>query len=131
MSIYNSLSPDKQPAFFELVHHPVLATATLANMWISSGINALRASQARVSANQFADDVETLFEQDYTLEQDYHQLLDGKSLSDFHDKLLTSTHDREMGPHDGPNPRYVLLLAATDGQYVRTFSAAVLLYYDF
>ena len=77
-SIYNSLSSDKQAAFFELIHHPVLATHTLAQMWISSGVSALRASQARVSANQYADDVETLFEQDYALEQQYHQLLDGK-----------------------------------------------------
>lgn len=77
-SIYNSLSSDKKAAFFELVHHPVQATHTLAQMWISSGVNALRVSQARVSANQFADDVETLFEQDFALEQQYHQLLNGK-----------------------------------------------------
>jgi hypothetical protein len=76
-SLYNALSEDKKAAFFELVHHPVQASYTLQNMWISSGLSALRASQARISANQYADQVEDLFEQDYQLEQQYHQLLDG------------------------------------------------------
>lgn len=75
--IYNSLSSDKKAAFFELVHHPVQASYTVQNMWIASGFSALRASQARISANQYADQVEDLFEQDYQLEQQYHQLLNG------------------------------------------------------
>lgn len=82
-SIYNSLSSDKKAAFFELVHHPVQASYTLTNMWISSGINALRASQARASANQYADAVETLFDQDYALEQQYHGLLNGTDSLNF------------------------------------------------
>jgi hypothetical protein len=31
-TIYNSLSADMKPAFFQLVHHPVMASATLANI---------------------------------------------------------------------------------------------------
>lgn len=76
-SLYNSLSSEKQAAFFQLVHHPVLATSTLANMWISAGINSMRASQARLSANVYATQVENLFEQDYDIETEYHALLDG------------------------------------------------------
>nr|BCT97380.1 xylan a-1,2-glucuronidase [Irpex lacteus] len=85
--IYNSLSSDKQAAFFELVHHPVQASYTVQNMWIASGFSALRASQARISANQYADQVEDLFEQDYQLEQQYHQLLNGKW-----DHMMDQTH---------------------------------------
>lgn len=47
-------------------------------MWIASGMNNLRASQARLSTNDLATQVESLFAQDYDLEVQYHQLLDGK-----------------------------------------------------
>ncbi|KAI0085503.1 hypothetical protein BDY19DRAFT_996640 [Irpex rosettiformis] len=85
--IYNALPSNKKAAFFELVHHPVQASFTLQNMWISSGLSALRASQARISANTYADQVEDLFEQDYQLEQQYHQLLNGKW-----DHMMDQTH---------------------------------------
>ncbi|KAF8176262.1 hypothetical protein BJ912DRAFT_1024351 [Pholiota molesta] len=75
-SIYNSLSSAMQPAFFQLVHHPILASANLANMLIAAGQNNLRASQARLSANQLADTVEQLFEKDYDFEEQYHTMLD-------------------------------------------------------
>ena len=87
------MSSDKKAAFFELVHHPVEASFTLQNMWISSGLSALRASQARISANTFADQVEDLFEQDYQLEQQYHQLLDGTSHVDC---LMIVSHNIEL-----------------------------------
>ena len=76
--IYDALPAARKPAFFELVHHPVRAAATLGAMWIAAGTNALRASQARASANAHADRVEALFEQDWALEQEYHSLLGGK-----------------------------------------------------
>ena len=75
--IFNSLPAAKQPAFFQLVHHPIEATYTLATMWISSGINNLRASQARLSANGFANQTMDLFAQDFDLENEYHTILDG------------------------------------------------------
>lgn len=77
--IYNKLSHDAKPAFFQLVHHPVRATLTLANLWISAGINNLRASQARLSANDYFDEVQKFFEDDYALEVDYHSILNGMS----------------------------------------------------
>lgn len=70
-----------QPAFFQLVQHPVLASSNLAHMLISAGINNLRASQARLSANDYADTVEQLFETDYDLEVEYHTILDGTPCS--------------------------------------------------
>lgn len=75
--IYNSLPSSMQPAFFQLVQHPVQASSTLAQMWISAGINNLRASQARLSTNNYADTVEQLFEQDFDLETQYHSILNG------------------------------------------------------
>ncbi|KAJ7488053.1 hypothetical protein FB451DRAFT_1126447 [Mycena latifolia] len=77
-AINNKLSATMKPAFFQLVHHPVLASANLGNMLIAAGKNNLRATQARLSTNGLADQVETLFENDFSLETEYHSLLDGK-----------------------------------------------------
>ena len=60
------------------MHHPILAASTLGKMWVASGQNMLHISQARLSANGLADQVQSLFEQDYDIETQYHQLLDGK-----------------------------------------------------
>ena len=76
--IYNSLSPEFQPAFFQTVQHPVLASSTLGKMWIAQGMNNLRASQGRLSTNNLANEVEDLFTQDYSIESQYHSILDGK-----------------------------------------------------
>ncbi|KAF9481597.1 hypothetical protein BDN70DRAFT_517933 [Pholiota conissans] len=86
-SIYNSLSSAMKPAFFQLVHHPILASTNLANMLIAAGQNNLRASQARLSANQLADTVEELFEKDFDFEQQYHTMLNGKW-----DHMMDQTH---------------------------------------
>lgn len=79
--IYDSLSSDKQPAFFQLLYHPVQAGYTLTNMWVDAGINNMRAMQARTSANEYAEKTIALFEADYDLELWYHGLLDGKLVS--------------------------------------------------
>ncbi|KAI0659591.1 hypothetical protein C8Q70DRAFT_915222 [Cubamyces menziesii] len=77
--IYNKLPPHIQPAFFQLVYHPVHASLILTHMYIAAGLNNLHAWQGRVSANDYLAQVEDLFEQDYALELDYHGILDGKN----------------------------------------------------
>ncbi|KIY66773.1 glycoside hydrolase family 115 protein [Cylindrobasidium torrendii FP15055 ss-10] len=76
--VNDKLADDFKPAFYQLVLHPVLASANLGKMLISAGTNALRASQARLSTNNLADDVLEKFDYDYELETRYHSLLDGK-----------------------------------------------------
>ncbi|KAH6897655.1 hypothetical protein BKA70DRAFT_1528898 [Coprinopsis sp. MPI-PUGE-AT-0042] len=77
-TVYDSLSASLKPAFFQMVHHPVTASANLAELIINAGLNNLRASQASQTANTYADTVEKLFDKDYDIEQDYHTLLGGK-----------------------------------------------------
>jgi hypothetical protein len=77
-SLYHKLPTAAQAAFFQLVYHPVLASATVNKMWIAQGMNNLRASGARVSANAYAQQVQDLFDMDYELETQYHGLLNGK-----------------------------------------------------
>ena len=76
-AIYDELSSEFQPAYFQLVHHAVLASANLGEMLILAGLNNLYASQARLSTNDLADKVLELFEHDYDLEVEYHSILDG------------------------------------------------------
>ncbi|KAK0237297.1 hypothetical protein EDD85DRAFT_908116 [Armillaria nabsnona] len=85
--IYDQLSEETKPAFFQLVYHPVVASANLGKMLISAGLNNLRASQARLSTNNLADQVQDFFDFDYELETEYHTLLDGKW-----DHMMDQTH---------------------------------------
>lgn len=113
-----------QPAFFQLVQHPVQASATLAHMWIAAGINNLRASQARLSTNNYADQVEQLFSQDFDLETQYHTILDGTLIHASVYHLDTDIiQSRQVGPYDGPDPRHVLLLAATYDEHVSSWNS--------
>ncbi|KAL1746590.1 GH115 alpha-glucuronidase [Schizophyllum fasciatum] len=85
--IHDGLAPDIQPAYFQLVHHAVLASANLGEMYILAGMNNLYASQARFSTNDLADKVQALFEADYDLEERYHSIIDGKW-----DHMMDQTH---------------------------------------
>ncbi|PPQ73060.1 hypothetical protein CVT26_014652 [Gymnopilus dilepis] len=96
-SVYNSLSKDKQPAFFQLVHHPVLAGNNLNQMYVAAGKNNLRASQAFLSTNQLADKTQQLFENDFTFEEQYHALLNGTLVRNSSILRCGST---EIGPTD-------------------------------
>ena len=60
LSIYNSLPSAYKPSFYQLVHHPVSASYNLARIYISAGKSNLYASQARLSTNNFADEVRVL-----------------------------------------------------------------------
>lgn len=75
--IYDSLDVEYQPSFYQLVHYPVIASANVNRLLVYAGMNNLRASQAFLSANNYGDRSEELFENDYDLETDYHSLLDG------------------------------------------------------
>ncbi|OCH92535.1 hypothetical protein OBBRIDRAFT_726547 [Obba rivulosa] len=85
--IFNKLPSSMHAAFFQLVYHPVQASATIGTMWIYAGINNLRVSQARLSANGYAEMVRDLFEQDYELELEYHSLL-----NEHRDHMMDQTH---------------------------------------
>ncbi|KAG6809899.1 hypothetical protein H0H92_014200 [Tricholoma furcatifolium] len=85
--IYNSLSTNVQPAFFQLLQHPISASANLANIFISAGINNLYTSQARISANGYATEAQAAFAEDWTIENEYHTMLDGKW-----DHMMDQTH---------------------------------------
>jgi len=77
--VSQQLPEDKRDAFFELVLHPVKASAIVNELYITVGKNRFYATQGRVSANDFARDAEKLFSTDAELSAEYnHKLAHGK-----------------------------------------------------
>jgi hypothetical protein len=77
-SIYDSLPAETQPAFFEMVWHPVTAAANYYEIMISVAKNNLHAQQGRTSTNALAQHVLDLFAYDHELTRQYNTLLGGK-----------------------------------------------------
>ncbi|KAL2401663.1 hypothetical protein ABEF93_007752 [Exophiala dermatitidis] len=67
-----------KPTLFELVLHPVKASAIYTTLRIKQAQNQLWASQRRNTANVAFREVLDLFDADFTLSEEFHSLLDGK-----------------------------------------------------
>lgn len=77
-AVYNKVSHDAKPAFFQLVSYPVTAAYIVHDIYVSSAKNNLYANQRRNSANVLADYVLKRFKDDHALTEQYHKLLNGK-----------------------------------------------------
>ncbi|KAG8157879.1 hypothetical protein KVR01_012151 [Diaporthe batatas] len=77
-SVYNRATDEQKPAMFQLVLHPVKASAIYVRLQISLARNQLFARQRRTSANLVAKQVLELFDEDFDLSEEYHALLGGK-----------------------------------------------------
>nr|OQO23030.1 hypothetical protein B0A51_08775 [Rachicladosporium sp. CCFEE 5018] len=77
-NILDSLLTETQPAFFEMVYHPVTAGWVFYDIMISVAKNTLYASQGRNSANSMAQHVLKQYERDHQLTVQYNTLLNGK-----------------------------------------------------
>jgi hypothetical protein len=77
-TVNTKISPQTQPAFFQLVLHPIKASQIYVSLQISRARNALYALQRRNTANHFFEKSISLFKSDFALSEEYHSLLDGK-----------------------------------------------------
>ncbi|CAK7207467.1 hypothetical protein SEUCBS139899_010277 [Sporothrix eucalyptigena] len=77
-SVYDKLESTHQPAFFEMLLHPVLAGEAVHRLYISAATNALYAWQKRNAANDRIKDVLQASSDDAALTQRWNALLDGK-----------------------------------------------------
>jgi len=78
-SVHADLPEEARAAFFQLVLYPVKASATVRELHIASGQNALYAEQGRaLAANQAAARARLMAAQDAELDAAYHALNDGK-----------------------------------------------------
>jgi hypothetical protein len=73
--IYEKRPADQRAAFFELVLYPVKACANLNELYIAAAKNRLFAAQGRASANDYAAEVKTLFQNDIELAGYYNHIL--------------------------------------------------------
>ena len=75
----SELPEDERASFFELVQYPVDASATVTEMYIAAGRNALDARLGHAIANAEAAETRALFAHDAELSAEYnHQLLNGR-----------------------------------------------------
>ncbi|HTE47120.1 MAG TPA: glycosyl hydrolase 115 family protein, partial [Gemmatimonadaceae bacterium] len=87
-AIGKSLGPQYQDAYYQLVLHPVQATANLNDLYVTVAKNRLYAAQGRAATNDLADRARALFERDAEISRYYNtQLAGGKW-----DHLMDQTH---------------------------------------
>jgi hypothetical protein len=65
-------------AYFQLVLHPVKASAVLNDLYVTAGLNALYARQGRASTNALAERARALFAEDARLSRAYNELGGGR-----------------------------------------------------
>jgi hypothetical protein len=86
--VNQQLPASKRDAFFELVLHPVKASAIVNELYITVGRNHLYAAQGRVTTNDLANEARTHFAEDAALSDEYnHKLANGKW-----DHMMDQTH---------------------------------------
>ena len=76
--VYNVLSEDKKPAFFEMLLHPVRAGRIVHEIYVSAAKNSLYAGQKRNAANDMIELSRKLLSADAELTMEWDDLLDGK-----------------------------------------------------
>ncbi|EED13900.1 conserved hypothetical protein [Talaromyces stipitatus ATCC 10500] len=74
----SKLTPEQQPAFFQLVLHHIKASYIYTKLRVTQAKNCLFGLQRRNETNKMAQQVLELFDADFDLAQEYHSLLDGK-----------------------------------------------------
>jgi hypothetical protein len=77
--IYKGIDENQKDAFYQLIFHPVAASANLNEMYYFQALNHLYASQGRAATNDMAKKVKELFIKDAQLSDYYNtNLSDGK-----------------------------------------------------
>ena len=86
--IYSQIQADQKDAFYQLVMHPVEASANLYELYFNVAKNKLYARQGRFSANAFADKVSVLYKKDEAITHYYNKILAGGKW----DHMMDQTH---------------------------------------
>ncbi|PSS00686.1 hypothetical protein BD289DRAFT_458460 [Coniella lustricola] len=102
--LHTSCSKAYQPALFQLLLHPIKASAIFTQLHITRAQNRLFAKQRRTSTNRFAAAALGLFDADFELTEEYHnQVLEADG--EFFDGSLGGTNPKWKGilaqPHYG------------------------------
>jgi hypothetical protein len=82
----NQLDPSYHDAFYQLVMHPVTASANLNELYFTVAKNRLYANQGRASTNDLANRVKELFVNDSLISKYYNKVLAGGKWNHFMDQ---------------------------------------------
>jgi hypothetical protein len=116
--VATELPEQERASFFELVQYPVDACATVAEMYIAAGRNALEARLGVAKANSDAAETRALFARDAALSAAYnHTLLNGRW-----DHMMDQTH---IGYTSWREPPLNAMPAVTEVQVPETGGIAV------
>jgi len=74
-ALHKLLPAEQQDAYFELVLHPIKASAIVNELYIAAGRNRLYARQGRADANDFAAQARALFQSDAEITNEYNHVL--------------------------------------------------------
>ena len=93
------LPQDYHDAFYQLVEHPIIASANLNELYLATEKNKLYATQGKVIANTYAEKVKELFIKDSLMTKYYHEeLANGKW-----NHMMSQTH---IGYDNWQQPRF-------------------------
>ncbi|MEL1242079.1 glycosyl hydrolase 115 family protein [Flavobacterium flavipallidum] len=81
------LKPEYKDAFYQLVLYPVLASANLNELYVTTAKNHLYINQGRAITNEYAEKVKKLFNKDAELSDYYHKMGNGKW-----NNMMSQTH---------------------------------------
>ncbi len=84
-------------AYFELVLHPIQASANLNELYLTVAKNRLYAAQGRAATNDLAERARQLFDRDAAITRHYHELADGKW-----DHMMAQSHIGYTSWNDPP-----------------------------
>jgi hypothetical protein len=77
-AIYEKIPADRKDAYYQLVLHPVLATANITRMNIAIAQNRLYAQQGRATSDSYRQQAKDYFAYDAALKERYHSINHGK-----------------------------------------------------
>lgn len=78
-NLKKKIPADAQDAYYQLIHHPVIACANVVEMYVAASKSRLYANQGRASANYYADLTQICFEDDKAYNNYYNtKVADGK-----------------------------------------------------
>lgn len=76
-NLYEKIPDQQREAYYQLVLHPITACANLNDLYVSTALNRLYATQGRSAANDLAIKAMQLFETDAAITDYYHNELSG------------------------------------------------------
>ncbi|MCW3091440.1 MAG: hypothetical protein JWP81_2509 [Ferruginibacter sp.] len=123
-AINNELAPEFKDAFYQLVLHPIKACANLNEMYYNVALNKKAYQEQNISANNYADKVKALYQEDSLITIEYHQLHSGKW-----NHMMSQTHigyTNWQQPPVNRMPRVSYLPAGTANKNETTGTGAII-----